>query len=52
MSHPLVKFCGFTRDIDVEHAVEVGADFVGFVCYPKSPRYVAPARMAELARLQ
>lgn len=45
-----IKICGLTREEDVDTAVAAGADAVGFVLYPKSPRYVAPARAAELAR--
>lgn len=45
-----VKFCGLTREQDVAAAVAAGADAVGFVMYPKSPRYVTAARAAELAR--
>jgi len=45
-----VKICGLTREQDVEVAVEAGADAIGFVLYPRSPRYVAPRRAAELAR--
>ncbi|MFB0914780.1 MAG: N-(5'-phosphoribosyl)anthranilate isomerase, partial [Burkholderiaceae bacterium] len=32
MSSTRIKFCGFTREIDVENAIEAGADFIGFVC--------------------
>ncbi len=45
-----IKICGLTREQDVDAAVTAGADAVGFVFYPKSPRYVTPARAAELAR--
>jgi len=31
-------------------AVAAGADAVGFVCYPQSPRYVTPARLRNLTR--
>jgi phosphoribosylanthranilate isomerase len=44
-----IKVCGLTREADVDAAVEAGADAVGFVLYPKSPRHVSPARAAELA---
>ena len=46
-----IKICGLTRERDVEAAVAAGADAVGFVRYPKSPRYVTIERAAELARL-
>ncbi|MDO5624296.1 MAG: phosphoribosylanthranilate isomerase [Pseudomonadota bacterium] len=45
-----IKICGLTREQDVDAAVSAGADAIGFVLYPKSPRFVPPARAAELAR--
>jgi phosphoribosylanthranilate isomerase len=45
-----IKICGLTREEDVDCAVQAGADAVGFVLYPPSPRYVTPERAAELAR--
>jgi phosphoribosylanthranilate isomerase len=45
-----IKICGLTREADVDAAVEAGADAVGFVFYPKSPRVVTLARAAELAK--
>lgn len=45
-----IKICGLTREADVDAAVAAGADAIGFVFYPKSPRYVTPQRAAELAR--
>lgn len=44
-----VKICGLTREADVDAAAAAGADAVGFVLYAPSPRYVSPARAAELA---
>ena len=43
-----VKFCGMTRPEDVDAAVALGIDAVGFVLWPKSPRAVAPDRLADL----
>src|SRR4051812_48148085 len=40
ISRPLVKVCGLTRQEDVDAAVEAGADFVGFIHVPETPRYV------------
>jgi phosphoribosylanthranilate isomerase len=45
-----IKICGLTREADVDAAVEAGADAVGFVFYPKSPRAITLARAAELAK--
>ncbi|HLO61764.1 MAG TPA: phosphoribosylanthranilate isomerase [Azonexus sp.] len=45
-----IKICGLTREADVDAAVAAGADAIGFVLYPHSPRYVTPQRAAELAR--
>jgi phosphoribosylanthranilate isomerase len=50
MHRTRIKICGITREQDLQAAVAQGADALGFVFYPKSPRYVAPARFAELAR--
>jgi phosphoribosylanthranilate isomerase len=44
-----IKICGMTREQDVDAAVAAGADAVGFVMYPPSPRYVSAQRAAELA---
>ncbi|MDR0576919.1 MAG: phosphoribosylanthranilate isomerase [Candidatus Accumulibacter sp.] len=46
-----IKICGLTRDEDVRAAVDAGADALGFVFYPPSPRHVEPDRAARLARL-
>jgi phosphoribosylanthranilate isomerase len=46
-----IKMCGFTREADVLAACALGADAIGFVLYPPSPRSVSIERAAELARL-
>jgi phosphoribosylanthranilate isomerase len=46
-----IKICGLTREADVQAAVEAGADAIGLVLYPRSPRHVSVERAAELARL-
>jgi phosphoribosylanthranilate isomerase len=51
MTRTRIKICGLTREADVAAAVDAGADAIGFVLYPKSPRAVTAARAADLARL-
>ncbi|NMF95974.1 phosphoribosylanthranilate isomerase [Aromatoleum toluolicum] len=51
MSRTRIKICGLTRAEDVHAAVEAGADAIGLVFYPPSPRFVAFERAAELAAL-
>ena len=46
----LVKICGMTNPADVEQAVEAGADMVGFVLVPWSPRAVTLEQAAGLRR--
>jgi phosphoribosylanthranilate isomerase len=43
-----LKVCGLTTAEDAAAAAGIGADFLGFILYPKSPRYLSLARFAEL----
>ena len=51
MTRTRIKICGLTREEDVLAAVEAGADALGFVFYPESPRYVSPNCAARLVAL-
>lgn len=44
------KICGLTDAAAVEAAVEHGADMVGFVFYPRSPRNVSAEQAEDLLR--
>jgi phosphoribosylanthranilate isomerase len=44
-----VKVCGINDPIAFDAAVEAGADWVGFVFFPPSPRYVTPQAAATLS---
>ena len=43
-----VKVCGLRRPDDVDVCLELGVDLLGFNCWPKSPRYAAPALLERL----
>ena len=43
-----VKICGITRLEDARYCAAMGADYLGFVQHPESPRYVAPATAKEI----
>jgi phosphoribosylanthranilate isomerase len=45
-----IKVCGITREADLDVALSLGVEMVGFNFVPASPRRITPARAAELAR--
>jgi phosphoribosylanthranilate isomerase len=45
-----IKFCGMVRPADLDTAVALGVDAVGFVFYPKSPRFLSEGEAAALRR--
>jgi phosphoribosylanthranilate isomerase len=42
-----IKVCGMTKAAQVKELDELGAEFAGFIFYPKSPRYVFKQMPAE-----
>jgi phosphoribosylanthranilate isomerase len=45
----IVKICGITRLEDAEAAVAAGADAIGFIFWPTSPRFIDPHRARAIA---
>lgn len=43
-----IKICGITRPGDGVDAAKAGADAIGLVFYPKSPRYLSTERAVEI----
>ena len=43
-----VKICGITRPQDAVAAAQAGADAIGLVFYPPSPRFISSARAIEI----
>lgn len=48
--HCHVKICGLSEEITLRAAIDAGADMIGFVHFPKSPRHVTLERAAELKK--
>jgi len=44
-----IKICGLTREEDALLCAEEGADFVGFIFVPSTPRFVEPEKAAAIA---
>jgi len=44
-----IKICGITREEDALFSAERGADFLGFIFVPGTPRYIDPDRAADIA---
>ena len=44
-----IKICGLMREEDALFAAEAGADFLGFIFVPSTPRHIEPERAAAIA---
>ncbi|BAK66047.1 phosphoribosylanthranilate isomerase [Sphingobium sp. SYK-6] len=49
MSQVAIKICGVRTPDAIDAAMRGGASHVGFVHFPRSPRHLAPAALADLA---
>lgn len=45
-----VKICGITSLVDAQCAIDAGADALGFVFYPQSPRYITVENARAIIR--
>ncbi|NNC38362.1 MAG: phosphoribosylanthranilate isomerase [Acidimicrobiales bacterium] len=50
MNSPDIKFCGLTRPQDVESAIALGANYLGFIIECQSPRRLSVTDAARLAK--
>lgn len=51
MSAPYVKFCGITRQIDIEYVNILKPDYIGFVFAKKSRRYIEHSKALVLRKM-
>ena len=49
MSRVAIKICGVSTVDAIDAALAGGASHIGFVHFPKSPRHLTPAQLADLA---
>lgn len=45
-----IKICGLTSITDAIQALRAGADYLGFVLHPPSPRAITPVQLAVIAQ--
>jgi phosphoribosylanthranilate isomerase len=43
-----LKICGITSLADAQAVAEIGADYLGFILFPKSPRFVTAEKYGEM----
>ena len=48
---PRIKICGITNITDAEVVISAGTDYIGFIFYEKSKRYIQPAECSVISNL-
>jgi phosphoribosylanthranilate isomerase len=43
-----IKICGITTLEDARAALELGADYLGFILYPNSPRFISIQNVRQI----
>ncbi|MGD8268104.1 MAG: phosphoribosylanthranilate isomerase [Desulfobacterales bacterium] len=49
--HPQIKICGLTQPQEAASCAAGGADAIGYIFYPPSPRSIAAVRAAQITRV-
>jgi phosphoribosylanthranilate isomerase len=44
-----VKVCGITNERDALNSLQAGADYLGFILYPKSPRHISLEHVNQIS---
>ena len=48
LTKPFIKICGIRSLEDAKFAISAGADAIGFITYPKSPRFITAKAVKEI----
>lgn len=49
-NNPKIKICGMTNLRDCLQAIEAGADYLGFIRVPESPRHLSPEQVRDIVQ--